>query len=109
MRVSVVRMNALSKLRARVETLRVAVLEGPGATTPALRKSAAEGASSEPSLASFVAKVQRHAYRVDDAEIAALRASGLTEDAIFELTAAAALGAALVRLHAGLRAIAEEP
>jgi alkylhydroperoxidase family enzyme len=92
-----------------VETLRVAVLEGPADTTSELRRSAADDTSIDPSLASFVAKVRRHAYRVTDAEIVALRASGLTEDAIFELTAAAALGAALVRLHAGLRAIGEEP
>jgi alkylhydroperoxidase family enzyme len=43
--------------------------------------------------------VHRHAYRVVDADVEALRDAGWSEEAIFELTIAAALGAGLRRLE----------
>jgi alkylhydroperoxidase family enzyme len=43
-----------------------------------------------------------------DANIAELRAAGLSEDEIFEITIAAALGAACRCLDAGMRALREE-
>ena len=49
--------------------------------------------------------VRRHAYRVTDAQVDELRAAGLDEDEIFELTVAAAVGAGLDRLDAGLAAM----
>ena len=56
--------------------------------------------------AAYVAKVRRAAYTVTDADVDALRAAGLGEEEIFELTIAAALDAGLARLEAGLRASA---
>jgi alkylhydroperoxidase family enzyme len=53
----------------------------------------------------YVEKVRRHAYRVVDADVEALREAGLDEEAIFELTLAAALGAGLERLEAGRAAL----
>jgi len=50
----------------------------------------------------YVETVRRHAYRVTDAQVEALRAAGLSEDEIFELTVATAVGAGLERLDAGL-------
>jgi len=55
--------------------------------------------------AAYAATVRRHAYRVTDAQVEALRAAGLSEDDIFELTVAAAVGAGLARLDAGLQAL----
>jgi alkylhydroperoxidase family enzyme len=55
--------------------------------------------------AAYAATVRRHAYRVTDAQVEALRAAGLSEDDIFELTVAAAVGAGLDRLDAGLQAL----
>ena len=49
--------------------------------------------------------VRRHAYRVTDAQVEALRDAGLSEDDVFELTVAAAVGAGLERLEAGLGAM----
>ena len=43
--------------------------------------------------------------RVTDEDVAELRSSGLSEDEIFELTVAAAVGAGLERLYAGLRTL----
>jgi alkylhydroperoxidase family enzyme len=49
--------------------------------------------------------VRRGAYLVTDAQVDALRAAGLSEDEIFELTVSAAVGAGLERLDAGLKAL----
>jgi len=53
----------------------------------------------------YVETVRRNAYRVTDAQVEALQAAGLSEDEIFELTVAAAVGAGLERLDAGMRAL----
>ena len=49
--------------------------------------------------------MRRHAYRVADADVDALRASGLSDDEIFEHTVSAAVAAGLERLGAGLKAL----
>ncbi|MGH7529408.1 MAG: hypothetical protein ACREMN_03410 [Gemmatimonadales bacterium] len=90
-----------------------AVLASPGETTPAVRRAVfgrgkapghATAALDEP-LASYVEKVARHAYKVTDADVAALTKAGYSDDAIFELTVAAAVGAAMHRLGRGLAAL----
>jgi alkylhydroperoxidase family enzyme len=53
----------------------------------------------------YVDKVARHAYEVTDEDVAALRRAGYTEDAIFEVTVSAAVGAGLARLERGLAAL----
>jgi len=68
-------------------------------------RGAAAGVGLPAALAPYVEKVAKHAYKVVDADIDRLRDAGWSEDAIFELTLAAALGAARVRLDAGLRAL----
>lgn len=50
--------------------------------------------------------MRRHAYRVTDADVEALREGGLSEDEIFELTVSVAVASGLDRLEAGLRALA---
>jgi alkylhydroperoxidase family enzyme len=49
--------------------------------------------------------VRRHAYRTTDAQVEALLEAGMSEDEVFEVTVAAAVGAGLERLDAGLRAM----
>jgi alkylhydroperoxidase family enzyme len=58
-----------------------------------------------PAARAYLEAVRRHAYRVTDRDVAELRARGLSEDEIFELTVAAAVGAGLQRLDAGLEAL----
>ena len=53
----------------------------------------------------YLEKVRRHAYRVTDADVEALKAAGLSEDEIFEQTVAAAIGEGLRRLDAAERVI----
>lgn len=100
-----------------VERLRDAVLTGGGVTEPALRRivearagvlggrGPAHRDDVPEVMAAYVDKVARHAYRVTDEDTAALRNAGYSEDAIFELTVSAALGAGLGRLERGLAAL----
>ncbi len=88
------------------QQLEAAVLDGSGELAAPVRAAAAAGNSVPPEAAAYVNKVHRHAYKVIDEEVAALQAAGYTEDQLFELTVSAAVGAARVRLQAGLRALA---
>jgi hypothetical protein len=100
------------------ENQRRAVLESPGVTDPALRRAifarAAElsgGATAEAragageipeGLRQYVDTVALHAYRITDEDLQELRRAGWSEDAIFEVSVAAAVGAGLARLERGL-------
>lgn len=66
----------------------------------ALRANVANTATPGPELAPYLAKVRAHAYKVTDADVEALKATGLTEDEIFEQTVAAAISEGLQRLDA---------
>jgi hypothetical protein len=54
-----------------------------------------------------VEKLRLHAYRVADNDIERLCVAGYSEDQIFEVTIAAALGAGDARLRVGLAALNE--
>jgi alkylhydroperoxidase family enzyme len=92
---------------AKIARLRRAGLEQPGALSPQERRECAEG---EPParLAADVQKVRRRAYTVTDADLAALREAGCSEEEIFEATVCAALGAGLARLERGLALLGED-
>ncbi len=96
------------------------VLDGPGHSDLKLRHAvelrAASHASRTPEnnaevpqvLGSYVDKVALHAYKVTDEDIEALRKAGYSEDAIFEMTISAALGAGMARLDRGIAAMKGE-
>jgi alkylhydroperoxidase family enzyme len=90
------------QMRRLVET----VLRGPGTLDPSIRQAIAgttlSGDSVPEALRAYVEKVSGAAYDVTDDEVQALLAAGYSEDQIFEATLSAALGAALLRLEAGL-------
>ena len=58
-----------------------------------------------PDFHAYVDKVRRHAYRITDEEVQALKNAGYSEDEIFEHTVSAAVAAGLERLDAGLRTL----
>jgi hypothetical protein len=58
-------------------------------------------------LGEYLSKVRGRSYRIMDSDIDALKSAGYSEDAIFEATVIAALGAASQQLEAGLRAMQE--
>jgi alkylhydroperoxidase family enzyme len=92
------------RYRRQREATEAAVLRGPGRTDAALRQKVAQGTDVPAELAALVEKIGRHAYKVTDEDLAALR-TRYSEDELFEIVVAAALGAATHRLDAGLRAL----
>jgi AhpD family alkylhydroperoxidase len=88
-----------------VENLRHAVLTAPATTTPALRRAAATGTGLPDPWQTYTATVRDASYRVTDADIDHLVDSGHAEDEIFEVTVAAAVGAALRGFDAGRDAV----
>jgi len=59
-------------------------------------------------MTAYLEKVRLHAYRITDEDVAALKAAGLDDDAIFHATTHAAFGAGLERWRAGLAALGDE-
>ena len=94
------------KYAVKLRDLHERLIERVGTLDPAVRRAAAKGAGVPEPLAPFVDKVRRQAYTVTDGDVEGLRAAGYSEDQIFELTVAAAYGAARKRLDAGLAAMA---
>lgn len=99
----------LERLRDGANRLIDAVLDGAGATSPVTRHAAFEGRADDPAVARYLDLVRRHAYRVTEEDVGRLRRAGLDDDAIFELTVAAALGAGVERLRAGVSLLGGEP
>jgi hypothetical protein len=84
-----------------------AVLESPGATDPSVRHAIYRGDVPSEPLGKYVEKIRGQSYRIGDEDVQRLLESGLSQDAVFELTVVAALGAAAERLEAGMRAMRE--
>ena len=94
-----------------------AILTSPGETDPTLRRAieeqSAQWSSSSPQqveqvspeLVTYVKKVALYAYKTTDEDIESLRRAGYDDDAIFEITLSAALGAGMARLERGLAAL----
>ena len=91
----------------RFGKLRRTVLGPRGLLDVRIRSAALDGAAVPSSLETYVAKVRECAYKVTDADVAAMRTAGWGEEEIFELTLATALGAALSR-HERARAAMTE-
>ena len=85
--------------------LRDLVVDGPGELPPAVRRAAASGADVPAVAQAYTEKVRRHAYKVVDRDVKELKAAGWSEDQIFELTVATALGAGLSRLEHARRVL----
>lgn len=105
---------------ALTQMLMTSVRTLPGAITLQLRTqvetyvvqlngSSTEDAGELPlDLYQYINKVALHAYKVTDEDIFALLKAGYSEDAIFEITVSAALGAGMMRLRQGLGALRGE-
>ena len=68
------------------------ILEGDGKASRAYRRAAFDNARLAEPWSSLCNKIAERAHEVTDADIAAARASGLTEDQIFEILVCAAVG-----------------
>jgi alkylhydroperoxidase family enzyme len=101
------------EVRALVDAIRT----GEGASRPDVRRWAESRAAGDDdaerpagapeALIGYADLVATAAYRTTDADIDRLRASGLSDDEIFEITAAVAVGAGRRRLERALAALDE--
>jgi hypothetical protein len=100
------------KVRKAVEAL----LNRPAVCTPFLRRAVEAHAARlsggtrdllevPADLLAYVEKVTQSAYKITDQDIERLRKNGYSEDAIFEITLCASMGAGLARLERGLTAL----
>lgn len=92
-----------------VANLRHAVFDASAVTAPASRRAAATGEGLAEPWRSYTALVRDASHRITDADIARLTDAGHREDEVFELTVAAAVGAALRSFDAGRRALENDP
>lgn len=88
-----------------VADLRHAVLDAPATTDPALRAAAATGGPLPEPWQSYATTVRDASYRITDTDMARLTTAGHCEDQIFEVTVAAAVGAALRSFDVGRHAL----
>jgi alkylhydroperoxidase family enzyme len=108
------------QFQSQLNQLSEAVLMSTGGTTSELRSKivawaaqldAAPDAPSDlpETIRNYVKKVVLYAYKTTDADVQQLKDSGYSEDAIFEITVTAALGAGLKRLNTGLALLRGTP
>lgn len=93
--------KALARLEERLR-------RGPGELKPEARAAAIDAVRLPDPLAQrYVETVRQHAYQLTDRRLAELADAGWTEGQVFELTVAAAFGAAKRRLDTGLAVLGE--
>ena len=82
------------------------VLGSDGKAPPELRRAAFDNAGLDEPMRTLIDKVARHADRVTDEDVTAVRVAGLNEDQIFEIVVCAAIGQASRQYNAALAALA---
>jgi alkylhydroperoxidase family enzyme len=95
------------KKRAGFLALVDRVLNAEGRASAGQRASAFSNADVPPPLRALIGKVATRPAQVTDADFAAARASGFSEDQLFELVICAAVGQSARLYDAGLAALAE--
>jgi alkylhydroperoxidase family enzyme len=95
----------MSNIRAAHKALVERLLEGDGTASRDLRRAAFGDTDLPDPLRALVDKVARSAHAVSDADFAAARASGLSEDEMFEVVICAAVGQATRQYESALSAL----
>jgi hypothetical protein len=97
--------------RGLAEALRHRVLDGPGTTDRAVRRATAEraagGAAMDAPYDALARQIGESAFGVTDEQVASVLRTTGSEKAAFEVIAAAALGAGLLRWRQGIKALDE--
>ena len=97
--------------RALVEALQRRVLEGPGETSAAVRQEAAKAAAGvsivQDRSSDLARQIGEAANRVTDAQVASVVSDAGSQTAAFEIIAAAALGAGLLRWKQAINMLEE--
>lgn len=84
----------------------VRVLDSDAKAPPELRRAAFDNAGLSEPMRTLIEKVAYHANTVTDADVAAVRTAGLSEDQIFEIVVCAAVGQADRNYKTALDALA---
>jgi len=84
----------MSNITQARKALVTRILEGDGKASHTQRRAAFENTGLAEPLDTLISKVAKNAYRITDEDIAAARASGFSEDQIFEIVMCAAIGQA---------------
>jgi hypothetical protein len=95
------------KKRAAHQALVDRVLNGEGRASPEQRAHAFNNDGLSPPLDALIGKVATRPTQVTEADFAAAKASGFSEDQLFELVVCAAVGQSARLYEAGLAALAE--
>jgi hypothetical protein len=95
------------KKRAAYQALQDRVLNGEGRASPEQRARAFSNVGLSQPLDGLLGKVATRPTQVTDADFAAARAAGLSEDELFELVICAAVGQSTRLYDAGLAALAD--
>jgi len=100
----------MPNIRQAREALVKRILEGAGKASPSERRAAFNNRGLAQSLGALVDKVARHAYRVTDEDIhavrtSAARTSSFSEDQVFEIVVCAAIGQATRQYDTALAAL----
>jgi len=97
---------AEDKKRAAYRALEDRILNGEGKASPAQRDRAFNNVGLSPPLDGLLDKVATRPTQVTNADFAAARAAGFSEDELFELVVCAAVGQSARLYDAGLAALA---
>ena len=81
------------------------ILDGEGEASKSQRRASFENAGLAEPLATLIQKVATRAYAVTDDDIAGVRASGISEDQIFETVVCAAIGQASRQYDSAIAAL----
>lgn len=100
-------MSIEDRKRKAQKALAIRVLEGDGRASRAERRMAFDNAGLGEPLHTLISKVAEQSARITDEDFAAVKASGLNEDEIFELVVCAAIGQATRQYETALGALAE--
>jgi hypothetical protein len=95
----------MSDIRHARKALVVRILEGDGEVPRTQRRAAFEGSDVAAPARTLIEKVAKHAYKLTDEDVTAARASGLSEDQIFEIVVCAAIGQASRQYDTALAAL----
>jgi len=95
----------MSDIRQARTALVARILGERGAASPTQRRAAFDNLGLPEPVSRLAEKVAKHAYRITDDDIAAVRIAGFTEDQIFEFVVCAAIGQATRQYEAALAAV----
>jgi alkylhydroperoxidase family enzyme len=96
----------MSDIRQAREALVQRILKGKGTASRAQRRAAFDNTGLVAPLSTLIEKVATRSNKVTDEDIKVARASGLSEDQIFELLVCAAVGQATREYETALRELA---